>query len=254
MPRKAHFMNLNRNLHRVTFRLRRLIRLFEPAYFAQRHRLPTSYLVTCAGISVAKKPLDFLFNTTAAIKSANNYESSLVQALRDHIRPDDRVTIIGAGLGVTTALAGTLAQSVVCYEASKPYARIASETMRVNGVSNVTLIEAVVGVDQAVYGREKTDRILPPEALADCDLLEMDCEGAEGLILQQMTIRPRVIVVETHGLYGAPTSMIAELLQGLGYIVQNIGIAEERFPEMCHKHDIMCLVGMRSAEPDLSAI
>lgn len=245
-------MNFERNLRRVTFRLRRLIRWLEPMYLARRHLLPTSHLVNCAGFSVAKKPLDFLFFSTAGIESASNYESSLIQALHTYIRPEDRVSIVGAGLGVTTALAGSLARSVVCYEASKPYARITSETVRINGLSNVTLIEAVVAEDRAVYGREKTNRILPPESLEDCDLLEMDCEGAEVLILRQMKIRPRVIVVETHGLYGAPTAMIQDLLQGLGYTVQNMGIAEERYPDQCLKHDIMCLVGLRATEPDAS--
>lgn len=245
-PRKAQVIDLKRNWRRVTFRLRRLIQLLGPVYLAQRHRFSNSGLAYCAGIAVARKPFDFLFNSTAFIVSAEDYESGLVQAIRTQIRPDDRVCIVGGGLGVTAALAGSLAKSVVCYEASKPFARISADTALLNGLTNVKLVEAVVGLDVAVYGKQKSDHIMPAEALEDCDLLEMDCEGAEATILRHMTIRPRVIVVETHGLYGAPTDMIASLLRDKGYSVQNLGIAETRFAEMCRKADIMCLVGLRS--------
>lgn len=245
-------MEMKKIRHRLTFRLRRLISVFEPFYISHRHRLPTSRLVRCAGFVVARKPLDFLFDVTAQIRSEENYESALVQALRSNVRADDRITIIGGGLGVTAALAGSLSRTVVCYEASKPYARIAAETLKLNGQFNVALVEAVVGVDVGVYGKEKTALVLPPEALQDCDLLEMDCEGAETLILRRMTIQPRVIVVETHGLYGAPTALIAGILEDKGYKVQNLGIAETRYSEFCRTADIMCLVGLRMRKPDRS--
>jgi hypothetical protein len=48
--------------------------------------------------------------------------------------------------------------------------------------------------------------VISPAELPECDILELDGEGAESLILRNMTIRPRVIAVETHGVYGAPTS------------------------------------------------
>lgn len=224
------------------------MRWLEPLYLAQRHHFPNTGIVHCAGFSVARKPFDFVFDTTIGIKPADDYESGLVEAIRAQIRPDDRVTIVGGGLGVTAALAGSLARSVVCYEASKPFARITAETVRLSGLTNVRLIEAVVGMDVAVYGEQKSTNVIPAEALEVCDLLEMDCEGAEALILRNMTMRPRVIVVETHGMYGAPTDLIAGLLHQLGYSVKNMGVAETGKAEMCLKNDIMCLVGIRAAE------
>ena len=70
--------------------------------------------------------------------------------------------------------------------------------------------------------------VLPPSQLPTCNVLEMDCEGAEVEILREMTIQPRVIVVETHGLYGAPTDLVASLLEKRGYVVSDRGVAEPR--------------------------
>ena len=73
-----------------------------------------------------------------------------------------------------------------------------------------------------------TVAVVAPEALPPCDVLELDCEGAEVEILSTMTIRPRVILTETHGLYGAPTPRVVELLGKIGYRTDVLGVAEPR--------------------------
>ena len=72
----------------------------------------------------------------------------------------------------------------------------------------------------------------------------MDCEGAEVEILCEMTIEPRVILVETHGVLGAPTDLIASVLENRGYVVSDRGIAEPRRAEICTKYDIRVLIGI----------
>ena len=81
---------------------------------------------------------------------------------------------------------------------------------------------------------------LPP-----CDVLELDCEGAEVDILQKMIIQPRGILVETHGLFGAPTVLVASLLQKRGYIVSDEGQAEP--DPNCTKNDIRVLLGINNS-------
>ena len=44
-------------------------------------------------------------------------------------------------------------------------------------------------------------------------MLELDCEGAEVEILRELTIQPRVILVETHVLYGAPTDSLLRYMR-----------------------------------------
>lgn len=72
----------------------------------------------------------------------------------------------------------------------------------------------MVGEAINVYGDpdQLSTLVVAPAALPACDILELDCGGAEMVILRNMTIRPRVIAVEAHGLYGAPTVAVKELL------------------------------------------
>jgi hypothetical protein len=88
-----------------------------------------------------------------------------------------------------------------------------------------------------------------PSELPSCDILELDCEGAEIGILRDMTIQPRVIAVETHGFLGAPTSAARELLEARGYHVQDLGWAEPRVLNACVENDIRVLVGTVANQP-----
>ena len=112
----------------------------------------------------------------------------------------------------------------------------------------LTVKHAVVGEAINVYGDpdQHSPLVVAPTELPPCDILELDCEGAETVILRNITIRPRVIVVETHGLYGAPTWMVKELLEELGYAVEELGIAEPRLSEVCETNDIRVLLGKRN--------
>ncbi len=56
-----------------------------------------------------------------------------------------------------------------------------------------------------------------------------------------------MIAVETHGVYGAPTRTVKEVLEKLDYTVKEWGLAEPRIPEVCEANDIRILVGVRDA-------
>ena len=59
-------------------------------------------------------------------------------------------------------------------------------------------------------------------------------------ILRELIIQPRVILVETHGVYGAPTEVVASLLEDRGYIVSHRGLAEPRLPKCAQKMTSEC--------------
>jgi hypothetical protein len=181
------------------------------------------------------------------------YEGTLVDALATEVREGDRVVIVGGGLGVTVVHAAWRAGptgSVRCYEGSAAYARKVRRAARWNGVADrVTVVHAVVARAIAVYGTAQSSRVIPPTELPACDVLELDCEGAEIDILREMTIRPRAVLVETHGLYGAPTDLVRAALEALGYCVRAAGVAEERVRAFCEEHDIRILVGTRPHGP-----
>jgi hypothetical protein len=57
----------------------------------------------------------------------------------------------------------------------------------------------------------------------DFDILELDCEGSEIEILQDLTARPRHIIVEMHPMYHDIDIVdFLEMMKSKGYILANI--------------------------------
>jgi hypothetical protein len=176
-----------------------------------------------------------------------HYEATLVAALSETVRFGDSVVIIGGGLGVTTVISALRvgpSGTVQCFEGSKQHVKLVQKTAARNSATNITVHHAVVAKSIAVYGNKSDGgMLLPPSKLPPCNVLELDCEGAEVEILRELTIQPRVIVVETHGLYGAPTDLIASLLERRGYTVSDRGVAVPLRGDYCKRHDIRVLLG-----------
>ena len=222
--------------------------------FAYRHGirplLPSAGPVHYAGIPIAynrkwgDRSVPSLWRPSS-VEDMPEYESALVAGLREHVRPGDRVVVVGGGVGVTATIAALRtghAGSVECFEGASEGRRTAA----VSGVSErLTVHHAVVARSISVYGTEPDHAVVAPAELPECDVLELDCEGAEVDILCEMTIRPRVILVETHGLYGASTSRVFSLLGGMGYRVRELGVAEPRLRSYCEQHDIRVLAGVQ---------
>jgi hypothetical protein len=178
------------------------------------------------------------------------YEYALVCGLRSHVHAGDKVIVVGGGLGITAALAAQLVGpqgSVICYEGSLGNVANVLETARRNDVADrITVKHAVVGANLSVYGSTGNCGTVRAEDLPPCDVLELDCEGAERQILQEMLIRPRIILVETHGIHGSSSAACASLLQKIGYQVTNLGVAEPSLHQFCVDSDIVVLVGQVS--------
>ncbi|KQT56190.1 hypothetical protein ASG52_24250 [Methylobacterium sp. Leaf456] len=179
-----------------------------------------------------------------------SYEAALVAGLNAHVRPGDRVVVVGGGIGVTAAVAALRAGHsgrVDCFEGSLTNCGFVRETAALNGVAETLRVHhAVVAQGIAVYGiAAEAGAVVPPGDLPACDVLELDCEGAEVQILREMTIRPRVLLVETHGIYGAPTALVSGLMQAAGYTVSDLGWAEPLLAEACARDDVRVLQGLR---------
>lgn len=219
-----------------------------------RPLLPVSRPVLYSGLPVAHDVrwgdslLSGVFRVEDSIDQPT-YESSLIQGLRQHVRPGDRVLVIGGGVGVTTVVAAQCAGPaghVECYEGGLTEVASTLRTIGRNGVSDrVSVHHAVVGKAVCVWGEGLSDVLVPPQALPECDVLELDCEGAEAAILRDMAIAPRVCLVETHGMYGAPTDLVAGLLRNRGYEVVDIAI-EERNCQWCRENDMTVLAAIRA--------
>ena len=209
---------------------------------------PRQKYVVYSGIKTGlrRNRLDELFKRLAPEKQDQpSYEITLLSGLSQCVSQGDRVVIVGGGYGVTAVKAANHSGDnglVTVYEGSETQSAIIRQTLQLNGVKNVEIVSSIVGANVAVYDGFLEDvDITDPTSLPDCDVLELDCEGAEVFILDKMTIRPYRILVETHGIYGAPTKLITEKLMKKGYSVVNLGIAEPQYQTFCEKNDIFIL-------------
>jgi len=156
-----------------------------------------------------------------------NYEYALVTGLRRVVEEEDHVVIIGGGYGITAVAAANQVGPngvVTIYEASEETIKILHETLRLNSVSDrCNIHHAIVGEEIDVFGSAGDASTVLPSDLPDCDVLEMDCEGAELGILEGLDVRPTTMLVETHGMLSAPTEEVTNLLLNLGYDTDIIG-------------------------------
>ena len=94
--------------------------------------------------------------------------------------------------------------SYIGIDGSKDQIEIAKDNARLNEAdfSKFILIEGFVGKPTNVYGSEnqKSTNTVDINKF-DFDVLELDCEGSEIEILEELTARPRHIIVEMHPVY-----------------------------------------------------
>jgi hypothetical protein len=157
-----------------------------------------------------------------------DYEKPLIDSIRKHAGVGDDVIVIGGGRGGTTVAAARQVGengSVTTYEAAEEKVNICKETIYLNNVEHICDIRAsIVGKSENISGDPVDVSIVPTEDLSECDILEMDCEGAELLILEELDIRPRVLIVETHGATDPLDNEVAELLNNMDYEIVETGI------------------------------
>ena len=162
-----------------------------------------------------------------------NYEAALIEGLRATVRQGDKVVVAAQSVGSDG--------SVVCFEGNKDSAKNVRTAAARNSVDErVTVEDAIVAKDVHVYGApksEKSTQLVAPEELPRCDVLELDCEGAEIEILNNLVFLPRVILVETHGIYGASTNDVRKILESRGYDVAELGWAEPNRLDDCKNGD-----------------
>lgn len=215
--------------------------------------LPSSGLVRYAGIPVGtrRKWGDNMIPSLwlpANVRDVPDYEFALVAGLKEHVRAGDRVVVVGGGIGVTATIAALhvgSTGSVECFEGASEAVDRVRRTAAINGVSQrLTVHHAVVARSISVYGTVPSHAIVPADRLPACDVLELDCEGAELDILHNMVCRPRAILVETHGLYGASSELVTSAMEKIGYAVKDFGVAEPRIRAFCETNDIRVLVGV----------
>lgn len=198
--------------------------LAQTFYSTVRPYLPATRRCVYNGVVMGKRyPFieDYLPGEFSGIQPA--YKQPNVAAIREHVSAEDNVVIVGAGQGVTTVVAARQAWkgSVYAYEPGSKWIELTERTVRLNAVDDrVTLIETTVGDIITSQGSDtSTAGKTNPEELPECDVLELDCEGAEIEIITGLRRLPEVIIVETHGFRGAPTEETIAAIEDRGYEV-----------------------------------
>lgn len=218
-----------------------------------RPRLPRR-LTEYNGVAVrASRLFDSVVPFQTGYPDRSAYESALVDGLRERVQPGDDVVVVGGGWGVTAVVAAVQAGPdghVDVYEGSSEYVDRIHETLKLNGVSDrVSVHHAIVAEEIQLRGSSDGASTLQPSELPPCDLLELDCEGAERKILQafeERETRPRTILVETHGNLGAPSDEVTDRLDSLGYQLVGREPAESAMLDLCLENDVYVLTATRA--------
>lgn len=174
-----------------------------------------------------------------------DYECGLIRGIRTHVQEGETVVVVGGGWGVSTVAAtnqvGENGQ-VITYEGGKESVEKVLDTVKLNDAEEyVSVKHAVVGDAVAIRGNFSEAKDIPPTKLTECDVLVLDCEGAEIEILEKMEMRPRAIIVETHGMYGATKADVDEQLAKAGFDTITSMVAEERLRDTCEENGIYVL-------------
>ena len=197
-----------------------------------RRHLP-SQTVTFNGVRVpANHWLDQSMSFANNFSDDPNYEKALIESLKENVEPGDKVVIVGGGWGVSAVVAAKQVGErgeVVVYEGSREYVEYIKKTIDINDVSQIVSVQPkVVAHAVTLRGNEGQTGQIHPEKLPGCDVLEMDCEGAELEILRQLEMSPRLIIVETHEVYDSPEPEIRTELTRLGYEVIKRGVEDKQ--------------------------
>lgn len=205
------------------------------------------YLYANTHVPIQKSYIDFLLRPYwRSLANQPDYESGLCKLLTKIDLSGD-ICIVGGGLGVVATKIGMMKSdggSIICYEGSEKYYLECLQTYELNKQkikTEITFINSVVATNVGVYG-DAIMHTTPVSELGHFDILVMDCEGAEKQIIRELQARPKVILVETHGVYGASTSEVKKLLGQLNYEVKRSELAEDGLAEFCVNKDIYVLL------------
>jgi precorrin-6B methylase 2 len=159
----------------------------------------------------------------------DKHEQELIEAIGENVNVGDKVVVVGGGYGGTTIYAAHKSGpqgEVIAYEGSTKRAESIEESIKVNQLPNATVENKIVGSAVHVADPEFNGPKIPVTELPSCDVLEIDAEGAESYIIENLNISPEIIIVETHGCYGAPEKNVKSLLIEQGYKIINLDVLD----------------------------
>lgn len=208
-----------------------------------REQLPRRR-TTFNGVTVrAARTGDDLVPWPTGHSNPDEYEQALVREIRESVRPTDEVVIVGGGWGISAVVAAEQAGErgqVTVFEGAESWVSRLRETLRLNPCpEDIDVVHAVVGDGSHLRDGSGGASVVDPDDLPECDVLVLDCEGAEISILEGMSIRPETVIVESHGLFDSPSDEVEQTLEEVGYRVESSSWAESGdLEKYCEMNDI----------------
>jgi hypothetical protein len=152
-----------------------------------------------------------------------NNEGGMVNCHKQLTRLNDQVCVIGGGKGISAVHAWWLsAVPPIVFEGSAHQCKILLAVFERNNVI-AEVHNRIVGTPFNVYVGTRGTPMPHMEDIPECDVLDLDCEGAEVEILEHIKARPRVLIIELHPwLYkdGKNSDYILALVNKLGYTIE----------------------------------
>lgn len=231
-------------------------------YILRDYFLPEGDYAVYNGIKVPEEvqpKKNFSFLPPSLSPNNPNYKEKYIPLLKERISSDDQVTIIGGGRGVSSVIAAQKLSGsgkLTIYEGSPKMASIIEKTLKLNDIKEgYKIINKIVGPGIDVYSDEKKFDRLHPEDLEPCDILFMDCEGAELKILQELKIKPKYIISELHPYkyvssekFEVKPEDFLEELRKLNYKIKNCRYSygkSEKFKEVSSYNKIVKLLYLK---------
>lgn len=197
--------------------------MLRPAYNRfLRNRLPLKYAVMGGVVTRGVRLLDIQ-------DSLPKYKEVNIAAIKKWVRYDDVVVEVGSGQGVCTVWAARMAPGgkIITFEGSEEMCNVTKDTMAVHSQTltnnpEVEIHNEIIGPDVDVWGASEHVTRCSPSDLPDCDVLIMDCEGAELDILQNLSTTPRTCIIEAHPNKGVDPDDVVEELESRGHEIKSI--------------------------------
>ena len=149
------------------------------------------------------------------------HEDELISAIRNYVKHGEKVLVIGGGSGASTVVVAHQVGPtghVIAYEGNRNSFARSKETINLKKVDDrVEIHHAIIEKPIYLLGDIGNPPTIPAKDFPECDALVMDCEGAELPILENIQIRPRLIIVESHPSLNSPKEVIVKLLEKLEY-------------------------------------
>lgn len=147
--------------------------------------------------------IDLLFPNQNVCKD----ELGILLAHDDIYEENDIIAAVGLGSGISlihNCAKPRSKKSFIGIDGSLEQIEIAKANAKLNGIdfSKFEIIEGYVGNPTNLYGEDnqKSSKVIDLNKMK-FDVLELDCEGSEIEILQNLSVRPKHIIVEMHPMF-----------------------------------------------------